>query len=178
MSSCWNPADFPNLTSQNHQITSSRDTGYNCIAWAAGDVTNWWWPNNIDSYWPAGALNEVTVEAFISAYATLGYSECRHPRYEYGFEKIAIYARHDQGLWVPTHAARQLPDGRWTSKMGNCEDIAHRSINAVNGRGLKGYGAPLRYMKRPSTLHTSGRAFISPSNIGRILRNFFNSLFR
>ena len=56
--------------------------------------------------------------------------------------KIAIYA-HDDGQ--PTHAARQLPDGRWTSKMGHLEDIEHRVVDDVNGPQ---YGSPVRFMRR------------------------------
>ncbi|MCG8587287.1 MAG: hypothetical protein MI757_21490 [Pirellulales bacterium] len=45
-----------------------------------------------------------------------------------------------------THAARQLPDGRWTSKLGKAEDIEHDSANDVAG-GL--YGEVVEFMKRP-----------------------------
>jgi len=34
--------DFPRLTAQNHRITSPATQGYNCVAWAAGDVEHWW----------------------------------------------------------------------------------------------------------------------------------------
>lgn len=34
-----NPSrEFPNLTADNHQVTSPRDVRYNCIAWAGCDV--------------------------------------------------------------------------------------------------------------------------------------------
>jgi hypothetical protein len=35
---------------------------------------------------------------------------------------VALYA---DGQGVPLHAARQWPDGRWTSKLGAMEDIEH-----------------------------------------------------
>jgi hypothetical protein len=173
MAGSWNPADLPNLTGKNHTVTSLADNGYNCIAWAAGDATAWWWPANVDSFWPPAAPNEVTIEAFLGAYGTLGYVECRHRRYEVGFEKVAIYARYEQGLWIPTHAARQLPDGTWTSKLGPLEDIAHRSVNDVNGPGPRSYGQPVRFMKRPSSAHKSRWALIAG-----ILRDFFAPIFR
>jgi hypothetical protein len=43
------------------------------------------------------------------------------------------------------HAARQLPGGRWTSKLGNREDIEH-DLNAVSGEA---YGTVVMVLKRP-----------------------------
>ena len=61
---------------------------------------------------------------------------------EPGFEKIALFAT-DQA--VPLHAARQLASGRWTSKLGEREDIEHAL------RDLEGeiYGTVVLIMKRP-----------------------------
>ena len=54
---------------------------------------------------------------------------------------MAIYAL--QGK--PTHAARQLGDGRWTSKLGKEVDITHTLV------GLEGpvYGQVAAYLRRP-----------------------------
>ena len=49
---------------------------------------------------------------------------------------------------VPTHAARQLPDGKWTSKLGPFEDIKHSTLVCLKGPL---YGEPDTYMKRPVT---------------------------
>ena len=38
------------------------------------------------------------------------------------FERIAQFA---SAAGRPTHVARKLPDGRWTSKLGRMEDVAH-----------------------------------------------------
>ena len=49
---------------------------------------------------------------------------------EPGVEKVAIYAdEHGE----PQHAARQLPSGNWTSKIGSLEDIEHNTLRAVEG---------------------------------------------
>jgi hypothetical protein len=48
------------------------------------------------------------MEAFVEVFRTLGYLPCEDGQFEPDHEKIALYAH--QG--VPTHAARQLPDGR------------------------------------------------------------------
>ena len=45
-----------------------------------------------------------------------------------------------------THIARQLPNGRWTSKFGNWEDIEHTTLAALDGHFI---GAARRFLKRP-----------------------------
>src|SRR6266478_554517 len=108
-------SDFPNLQSGVYDITSPVSVEYNCIAWAAGSNDLWWWPDLQDSYWPDGVTREETLEAFIQAYGTLGFTECADGSLEAGIEKIALYATPDN---EPTHAALQQPSGRWTSKLG------------------------------------------------------------
>ena len=136
---------LPNLNDCNHQITSPRKNRYNCIAWAAGSDTRWWWPSG-KGFWPYGIPREETLPAFLAAFATLGYEECQDGAVEEGYEKIALYARHNEALdLVPTHAARQLCNGRWTSKLGTQEDIEHLNVEDVNGPA---YGSVVRYMRR------------------------------
>jgi hypothetical protein len=134
-------SDFPNLTTANYSITSDPSAEYNCIAWAAGDQEKWWWPHE-DSYWPDGVPREETLAAFIQAYALRGYSPCIESAVEVGFEKIAIYANAEG----PQHAARQLEDGSWTSKLGRDEDITHNSLVALE---CQWYGRAVLFMKRP-----------------------------
>lgn len=94
--------------------------GYNCIAFAAGDTSDWWWPsgNPQESFWPNQAPVEETLAAFIAAFSTRGYAECTNGDFETGFEKVAIYCLGN----APKHAARMLPNGDWVSKMGSAED--------------------------------------------------------
>lgn len=33
----------------------------------------------------------------------------------------------------PTHVARQLDDGKWTSKLGSNEDIIHHTLDGLEG---------------------------------------------
>ena len=136
---------FPALAKGGFQITSPVDQRYNCIAFAAGDTANWWWPfpaNVREVFWPAGATRAETLAAFHDAFATLGFTECSAEAFQPGFEKIALFAD-DQA--VPLHAARQQADGHWTSKLGEREDIVH------NLRDLEGatYGKVVLIMKRP-----------------------------
>jgi hypothetical protein len=135
---------FPNLTSANSRPTSSYDEGYNCIAWAAEDSEKWWWPDAMEQhYWPAGIAREETISAFQKAYGLQGYSEISDESLESGKQKIAIYA---DPSGKPTHAARQLPDGWWASKLGQQIDIEHE-IFALDGPL---YGSVALILARPS----------------------------
>jgi hypothetical protein len=136
---------FPGLRGTAYQVTSPPDDASNCIAWAAGDPTQEWWPNPADAprsaYWPPGVPREETLEAFQQAFATLGYAVCNDDRREAGYEKIALFAL----LGAPKHAARQLPSGRWTSKLGVGEDIEH-ALHDLTGMV---YGSVVLVLKRP-----------------------------
>jgi len=129
------------LRKANHEITSDQAPEYNCIAHAADDNSRFWWPGpGMNGYWPPGVPREVTIEAFIEAYKTIGYETTADETLEVGFDKIAIYV--DKG--APTHAAKQLAEGQWSSKLGKNYDISHKR-DAVSG-GL--YGEIAVYMKR------------------------------
>jgi hypothetical protein len=145
---------FPRLGEHGFTVTSPQDNRYNCIAWAAGDDTRWWWPGVIAQpiggyYWPTRNLREA-VDNFESAFATLGYMRCETKDYEPGYEKVAIYVGADGS---PTHAARQTRDGRWVSKLGKLEDICHSDIEGVCGER---YGQ-VRVILRREVMSSSGR---------------------
>ena len=144
MSDSWPPPQVPYINSENHQITSPPTRRYNCIAWAAGFDTDWWWPEK-EYFWPQGVPREVTLSAFLAAFETLGYDECQDSALEEGYEKVALFARSDgKGDLVPTHAAKQLSNGYWTSKLGSLDDIEHIKLEDINGPA---YGAPVRFMR-------------------------------
>lgn len=136
----WQRQDLPNLTADNHIETSPSDPLHNCIAWAAGDHLNNWWP--FGGHWPKGVPREETLEAFVSAFETRGFDLCEDGTTEEGFEKIAIYVDANS---VPGHAALQLPNGNWTSKIGPFEDIEHTTLDALI---CNEYGRPEWFMKR------------------------------
>lgn len=114
---------FPRLRDSGYRTTSSRDPVYNCIAWSVGVTDAWWWPADpAYSYWPEEIPREQTLAAFRQLYRLLGYDECVAEELEPGLDKVALFCN---GLGQPTHAARQLANGRWTSKLGESEDIEH-----------------------------------------------------
>ena len=135
---------FPGLQTTPIRVTSPADRKYNCIAWPANDVSDWWWPEGKapDAVWPDSAAREVTLSAFTAAFVTIGYVAGGDESLESGFEKVALFA--DAG-GMPSHAARQLPSGAWTSKLGNAEDIEHE-LRALEGEI---YGAVVLILKRP-----------------------------
>jgi hypothetical protein len=147
MPGSWDPSHLPNLNRQNHAVTSPTTRSYNCIAWAAGSDGRWWWPDPANMYyWPPNVPREVTIEAFIRAFQSIGYDECADAVLEEGFEKIALYARRmPWGDFEPTHAARQFPDGKWTSKLGPLEDITHTAEADVSGPF---YGTSVKFLRR------------------------------
>ncbi len=132
---------FPKLKSSSYKLTSPKTRSYNCIAWAAGDPSRWWWPA-LPAYWPPGVMRECTMAAFIHAYGTLGYTPCDDGGVEIGYEKVAIYV---DSNGVPTHAARQLSNGHWTSKLGGLEDIQHE-LGGIEGTS---YGRVGQHLRRP-----------------------------
>jgi hypothetical protein len=133
--------NFPHLTADNHRITSPEDREYNCIAWAVGDVEHWWQPG---VFWPAGlAPDDFSVQGLKNAFQALGFEPCEDGTLEPGFERVAVYGI---GQFY-SHAARQLPNGKWSSKLGKYVDIEHDFASDVAGGA---YGELLHFLKRQS----------------------------
>ena len=133
---------FPGLRGQPYHVKSPRNRNYNCIAFAAGDDRNWWWPDAAEEdTWPAGVNRVATLAAFHDAFATVGYQSCDNEELEASFEKVALFALDG----APKHAARQLGNGRWVSKLGPMEDIEH-ALHDLTGIV---YGSVVLIMKRP-----------------------------
>ena len=133
---------FPNLTPANHRIIGPASASYNCIAWSGHDTTRWWQPGS-QYYWPLPTTEaDCGVGDLVAAFASLGFVECENGQPEANFEKIAIYAI---AQFEYTHAARQLPSGKWTSKLGHEELIEHDTPEDVAG-GV--YGTLFQFMKR------------------------------
>jgi hypothetical protein len=134
--------DFPNTHFEPFIITSPQTTFYNCIAWAFGDDSKWYWPDPDDmAYWPPNISRTVDINSFIELYNLIGYNVCQSPVLETGFEKIAIFVDSNN---IPTHAARQVASGLWTSKLGMEYDIQHTLASMNNGV----YGVARVFMSR------------------------------
>jgi hypothetical protein len=128
--------NFPRLTPDNHRPTSPPAAEYNCVAWAAGDAENWWQPG---VYWPVESPPaDYGLGTLEVAFKGLVFERCEDEGPEAGFEKVALYG---SSLFY-THAARQLPGGTWTSKLGKAEDIEHDTPDVVAG-GVYGHVAQI-----------------------------------
>ena len=135
---------FPRLKRIAFTITSPETSEYNCIAWAAGDTRRVWWPHQSPYvFWPPAAPRKLELDAFMAAFGTLGYSPCADGTLEAGVEKVALFINQNG---EPTHAARQLTTGTWTSKLGQWEDIGH----SVYGLEAGDYGNVAQYLSRPT----------------------------
>ena len=132
------PDLFPKLTPGTYAITSPAAESHNCIAFALGDETRWWWPAQGPAvlggpmyHWPSECPFDDSVAAFDCALASVGFHCAKKRRWatvEIGVPKVAIYAMSGR----VKHAARQWSNGRWRSKMGAAHDIEHE-LRAVEG---------------------------------------------
>ena len=123
------------------EVTSVATGNYNCIAWALENTSLFYWTGPKEFfYWPDNLPREETIDSFVQLFSLHGFEICAHALKEKGFTKIALFAKDN----IPTHAARQLPNGQWTSKLGSLEDVRH-SLSAISG-GI--YGSVVVVMKR------------------------------
>jgi hypothetical protein len=123
-----------------------------------GDNTQRWEPDPAEQYyWPPDVLREYTVPAFIRAYQTCRYELCADGLQERGYEKIVVYA---DRYGLVKHAARQISDGRWLSKLGDAEDIIHEAPQSLSSPI---YGQPVCYLKRPKPPFLAGLAQLEES---------------
>ena len=131
--------DFPRLTPGNYRVTSPPSPDYNCIAWAAGDTGRWWEPG---VYWPA----TTPPGDYGTGVLTLAFQA-----------RLRIMCGRGTGAGIRQggsvlrrrvlHARRrQLPDGKWTSKLGGGEDIQHDAPEDLSGGA---YGEVVQFMRRP-----------------------------
>ena len=139
---------LPNLSPGKYRVTSDADRRYNCIAWAVGDRERWWDPIDIDAYWPTGVERGDSVAIVQAGLRTVGFEACENGELESETEKIALFEH--EGVF--THVARQLDDGRWTSKLGKDCDIEHELAVIENSEGpwrAYRYGVVVAFMARP-----------------------------
>lgn len=133
---------FPNLGDVESKKTSEPDFCYNCIAWAFEDNTRFWWPNMQGAYWPRPAnSSQSDLEAFDDWLLADGWVQVATAEFENGFKKVALYAQ----AGAPTHAARLLPSGVWTSKLGQNIDLSH-ALSDLEGPT---YGQVLKIFRKP-----------------------------
>jgi hypothetical protein len=98
------------------------------------------WPADIPE--PHG---EEDLEAFITLFERWGFVRCEDASLESGYLKIAIYET-EGSFW---HVAKQLPSGRWSSKLGRSFDVRHDKLEELYESPLLGRSTPNVFMRRP-----------------------------
>lgn len=135
---------FPNLLRPFYRKTSDETDLNNCAAWAAGYASRWMQPKTESWHlWPDGAPNDYKAESFVRAFELVGFQKCADGSREDGYSKIAIFAKKDGEFG---HAAKLMPDGLWSSKLGDWEDISHTTLDLLESES---YGNVKWFMKRP-----------------------------
>lgn len=118
---------FPRL-GDDFEVLAPSSSAYNCIAWALGRWDRWVWPG------PPG--QPVSVEDFDALFAPHGYRRIGSLNYDpvAGHDKLVLYCRRNElGEPEPTHCARQLGDGSWSSKVGKLPLIRHLHPDDIDG---------------------------------------------
>lgn len=138
---------FPFLRSdKKYKITSPCTRNYNCISWANECDNVWTWPPIFDEleddeYWPSILPNDTKIETFVKFFMHEGFSVCTEDESHQQNTIICLYEKDGEC----THAARKLPSGMWTSKLGPLNDIQHSTPHSLEGEF---YGKVFCYMKR------------------------------
>ena len=145
---------FPHLVNTNWSVNSPFDKSYQCIAWAACRTDRRWWPDDpplppSEFFWFTGIPLDESIDSFVKGFASLGYRPCDNSIFEFGYQKVAIYAGNDGRV---RHMARQEFFGRgWLSKPGDLEDFLHVDLASIEGDPSPGsydYGRVQKILKR------------------------------
>lgn len=146
--------DFPNLANSDYEVTSCPGEEPNCIGWALNDG-HCWDPLGVAQgihgyHWLKDLPPDFSIETISELFSRHDYVGCADGTLEGGYEKIALYFNTKEG--EISHAARQLSDGSWTSKLGQGEDIRHSDLHALEGDVKlfpESYGIVIKFMRRP-----------------------------
>jgi hypothetical protein len=74
-------------------------------------------------------VGKTRLQAFEELFTKWAWAETADANLEHGLQKIALYALFGE----PTHAARLMPNGFWTSKLGGAIDITHNNLAELTG---------------------------------------------
>ena len=140
---------LPGLERSDFSVTSDHTDEYNCVAWALHETDRWWSHLEIlGHFWPPEVQRSGSVDAYQAMFETRGFELCLNGELIDGLEKIALFAAGDEFI----HVARQLPNGHWTSKLGQDCDIEHELEALVEVRSPMSsyrYGHVVAHMRRP-----------------------------
>lgn len=130
---------FPRLGNR-FEVLGPATVTYNCICWSIGNDNSWVWPREPGQ--------PVSLADFDGLYGIYGYKRIDglDLAREAGVEKVVVFALVRDGRLEMTHAARQNPDGTWSSKLGSLPLIRHLRPDDLSGPT---YGQPyVVYVKK------------------------------
>lgn len=142
--------DFPRLGSR-FEVLAPSTKRYNCIAHSLGIHDRWINPRTGPADAPLAGMDRL--------YRSAGYRRLRalNFRRQSGNQKVVVYALRDDAGTITrvTHAAIQMADGTWQSKLGASALIRHPTPWAVAGPQ---YGVPVAvYIRRAAGPSRSAR---------------------
>jgi hypothetical protein len=113
-----------------YRDTSEETIIYNRLSWALGitwtrydpepKCTRYFWFPGLPRKW-----DEPTIRLLFENH---DYSLAENSEFELGYEKVVFYS---DDKAIPQHFARQLPNGKWTSKIGDLNDIEHDTLECL-----------------------------------------------
>ena len=137
---------FPNLKhKENFEYTSNQTDDYNCVAWANEKDDDF---ITIPYYNSNDCFNDM-LEGYINYFISFGFERTEYFEKDNKYTIIALYTK-DENQFM--HVARLLENGKWTSKIGNWEDIEHTTLNSLSGGA---YGEPTVFMRKLKTISSS-----------------------
>src|ERR1035437_2064766 len=133
---------FPNLIQgKNFEFTSGQTDEYNCVAWATELTADW-----VQFIYDEIGNYDNNVQKYIKYFTELGFIKTENSQFVKDVQKIAIYANENKDF---VHVARQLNNGKWTSKLGEWEDIEHTTLEVLAGDS---YGNPYIIMEKKNEI--------------------------
>lgn len=147
--------DFPNINQNNSNVIGHKTRNYNCIAFAFGDQTRWWWPDG-SHFWPKDCLDPDESESFEKLFRKVGAKITPIDRvdkiaHDPKYVTLAIYADEDGAI---NHLAVLNEDNTWTSKLGANYLIEHEYDALTQGS----YGDIVAIAKIPVDKHSKMRS--------------------
>jgi hypothetical protein len=135
--------DFPHLNEKNTKVIGKHTHNYNCFAFAMGDKKHWWGTGG--GYWPAKE-DSLSIKGFdeILHDVANGEQTSDWKTVEPGYVKIAVMTDDGKDVGEVEHAVRQLPSGKWASKMGSFGIIENDDLHEIEGGS---YGKVARVYK-------------------------------
>lgn len=136
-----NHENLPHL-GQNFRVVGKATHDYNCVAHSVGLDQGWFHPGVTDKTRPMSHMDDF--------YAAHGFQRVSgmDTAPQDGVQRVVVFGMRDEtgNVVDVTHAVRQEPNGKWTSKLGVGPLIEHDSLNQMRGGS---YGEPIAvYEKR------------------------------